>query len=68
MNKLILLIGGLVIIYITFTVLPMMVPTLSVSLFLPYALWALVLLIFFLFLPGSVGGWVYDVGGIKIKK
>ena len=67
MNKFILLIAGLAIIYILFTVLPMMVPTLSPSLFMPYAVWALVLMIFFLFLPGSVGGWVYDVGNTKTK-
>jgi len=65
MNKLILMVIGLIMIYIIFTVLPMMAPTISVSLLIPYAVWALVLLFFFLFLPGSVGGWVYDIG---IKK
>ena len=60
MNKIVILLGGLGLIYLLYTVIPMMAPTLNPGLYTPYAIWALVLLFFYLFLPGNVGGWVYD--------
>ena len=50
-----------VIIYFIFTTFPFMLPTMSRALYLPYELWFLALLIFYVFLPKDVGTFIYTL-------
>lgn len=44
-----------------FSALPYMMPTISTGLYMPYEIWALVLLFFYLILPKDIGTYVYKL-------
>jgi len=59
MNKLFQIVILIILVYVVFSTIPYMIPTLPSGIYLPYELWLFVLIIFYALLPTKIGTYVY---------